>query len=72
MRGINHIFTPQKHVVFEVDESLSNKRINIYVDDDYVMTAHVGKSGIIKLSRKNKIGNMITEAVNSDRIKLLL
>jgi len=62
----------KKHVVFEVDESLSNKKINIYVDDDYVMTAHVGKSGVIKLSRKNKIGNMITEAVNSDRIKLLV
>ncbi|MAG15482.1 ATPase [Candidatus Woesearchaeota archaeon] len=67
-----HAKIGKKHVVFEVDESLSNKSVNIYVDDDYVMTAQVGKRGIIKLSRKNKIGNMITDAVNSDRIKLLI
>jgi len=67
-----HAKIGKKHVVFEVDESLSNKNVNIYVDDDYVMTAQIGKNGIIKLSRKNKIGNMITDAVNSDRIKLLV
>ena len=60
----------KKHVALEVDESLSNKSINIYVDNEYVITAHVGKSGLIKLSRKNKIGNLITDAANSDRLKL--
>jgi len=62
----------KKHVVFEIDEIFTNKNVNIYVDDDYVISANVGKSGILKISRKNKIGQMITEAVNSGRIKLMI
>ncbi len=63
----------KKHVVFHVDELFANKNVNIYVDEDYVMTANVGKNGLLKISRKNKLGKMITEAVNSGgRIRLLI
>ena len=55
----------KKHVVFEVDRMFSGKNVNIYSDDDYVMTANVGKDGIFKVSRKNKLGNVITDAVSS-------
>ena len=61
----------KKSVIFEVSRKLANKNVNINVDDDYVMTANVGKSGILKISRKNKIGKLIAEAANEQgRIKL--
>ncbi|MBI2663863.1 Flp pilus assembly complex ATPase component TadA [Candidatus Woesearchaeota archaeon] len=55
----------KKHVMLEVDSALADSSINITVDNDYVMTAHVGKSGLIKISRKNKIGKLIGEAAAS-------
>lgn len=55
----------KKHIEFNVDNSLSGKNVNIMVDDDYVMTANVGKDGVFKISRKNKIGSVITDAVSS-------
>ncbi|MBI3036685.1 Flp pilus assembly complex ATPase component TadA [Candidatus Woesearchaeota archaeon] len=55
----------KKHVVFSVDGIFANKNVKIYADDDYVMTANVGKDGIFKISRKNKIGKVIADAVSS-------
>ncbi len=55
----------KKHVVFTVDGMFASKNVNVYVDDDYVMTANVGKGGVFKISRKNKIGKVITDAVSS-------
>ena len=63
----------KKSVIFEVSRKLANKNVNINVDDDYVMTANVGKSGILKISRKNKIGKLIAEAANEPgKIKILV
>ncbi|MBI2550342.1 Flp pilus assembly complex ATPase component TadA [Candidatus Woesearchaeota archaeon] len=55
----------KKHIVFSVDRIFINKNVKIYVDDDYVMTANVGKDAVFKISRKNKIGNIISDAVSS-------
>jgi len=55
----------KKHVVFTVDNLFANKNVNVYVDEDYVMTANVGKDGVFKISKKNKIGKVISDAVSS-------
>ena len=63
----------KKSVIFEVSRKLANKNVNVNVDGDYVMTANVGKSGILKISRKNKIGKLIAEAANEQgRINILV
>lgn len=63
----------KKHIIFEVDESLANKNVKIYADGDYVMTANVGKNGLLKISRKNKIGKLMEEAANGQgRLKIVL
>ncbi len=63
----------KKHVVFQVDELFANKNVNVYIDDDYVMTASVGRNGLLKISRKNKLGKMISESVNSGgKIRLMV
>ncbi|MBI2134317.1 Flp pilus assembly complex ATPase component TadA [Candidatus Woesearchaeota archaeon] len=63
----------KKHVVLSVDEALANKNVNVFIEDDYVMTANVGKKGIVKISMKNKIGKMIAESVNmGNKVRLVL
>lgn len=63
----------KKHIIFEVDESLANKNVKIYADGDYVMTANVGKNGLLKISRKNKLGKFMEEAANGQgRLKIVL
>lgn len=55
----------KKHIVFNVDSAFANRNLNVYVDNEYVMTANVGKDGIFKISRKNKLGSLISNAVSS-------
>ncbi|MBI2144310.1 Flp pilus assembly complex ATPase component TadA [Candidatus Woesearchaeota archaeon] len=55
----------KKHVAFSVDSMFANKNVKIYVDEDYILTANVGKDGVFKISRKNKIGKVIADAVSS-------
>jgi len=63
----------KQHVVLRVDPALSDKDVNILLEGDYLMTAHIGKDGLLKVSRKNKIGKLITDAVNNrEKLQLLL
>ena len=68
-----HSKISKKHVILELEERLANKNVNIYVDNDYLMTANVGKSGVLKISKKNKLGKLIADAASeSGRVKLLI
>jgi len=63
----------KKHVLLRVDRSFSDNDVNLILEGDYLMTAHVGKDGILKVSRKNKIGKLIAEAVGSgDKLQIVL
>ncbi len=63
----------KKHVILSVDRAFANKNVNIFIDDDYLMTANVGKDGIVKITMKNKIGRLIAEAVNmNEKLKLVV
>ncbi|MBI2141920.1 hypothetical protein HYU15_00330, partial [Candidatus Woesearchaeota archaeon] len=43
------------------------------IDEDYLLTANVGKEGIVKISMKNKIGKMVAEAVNMhEKLRVVL
>lgn len=69
-------FTPKiagKNITLYVDDQYSEKNVDIIVDGDYLMTANVGKRGILKISRKNKIGKLIADAINmKENLKLVL
>ncbi len=68
-----HSQLSKKSVHLFVDQRYSGKGVHIYLDDDYVLTANVGKGGEIKITRKNKIGKLIADAVTlGDQIKLVL
>lgn len=68
-----HAEVSKKNVVFTVDKKYANNNVHIMIDEDYLMTANVGKAGSIKISKRNKIGKMIADAVvMGEKVKILL
>ncbi len=61
----------QNNVVLQLDESLANDDVDIYVDGEFLMSATVSKKGQIKITRSNKLGKILADAVqNHDRLEL--
>ncbi|NQU97897.1 Flp pilus assembly complex ATPase component TadA [Candidatus Woesearchaeota archaeon] len=72
--GENINFTVKLHksnIVFMLPMEHSDEDIDVFVEKDYALTAHSSKKAIIKLSKKNKIGKVIAEAVKyKEKIEL--
>ena len=52
---------------------MKGKDVDIYVGDDYLLTAKVGKSGVIKINKKNKIGKILLDAINiGEKVRLVV
>ena len=67
------IVLSKKSVIFYVDTLFVGKNVDIFIDEDYVLTAKVGKKGIIKVSKKHKIGKVIQDAINmGENLRLML
>lgn len=63
----------KKKVVMHVDPLYSGKNVNVFIEKDYLLTVNVGKDGLIKINRKNKIGQLITDAINTrEKITLVV
>ncbi|MFH1182298.1 MAG: PINc/VapC family ATPase [Candidatus Woesearchaeota archaeon] len=63
----------KKHIIFHVERAFSDTNVNIMLDGDYVMTAHVGREGLLKVSRKNKIGKMLSDAItNHEKLQIVI
>ncbi|MBN2454547.1 KH domain-containing protein, partial [Candidatus Woesearchaeota archaeon] len=63
----------KKNITFHVDRAFSDSNVNIMLDGDYLLTAHIGKDGVLKVSRKNKVGKLIAEAINGgEKLQLVL
>ena len=63
----------KKNIVFYLDMQFKDKDINIYINDDYLLTAKSGKTGLIKIKKNNKIARILVDAINAgEKIKLIL
>ncbi len=63
----------KKSVQFYIDDKYSNKNVDIFVDNDYLLTANVGKKGILKIRKDNKIGSILMKAINTgEEIKVVV
>ena len=51
------------NIIFYLDTKYQYKDINIYIEDDYLLTVKVGKAGTIRINKKNKIGKIIDNAL---------
>jgi len=63
----------KKNIIFYLDMQFKDKNIDIYINDDYLLTAKSGKSGLIKIKKNNKIARILVDAINAgEKIKLML
>ena len=63
----------KKNIVFYLDMQFKDKNIGIYVNEDYLLTAKSGKTGLIKIKKNNKIARILADAINAgEKIKLML
>lgn len=54
----------KKHVVLYLDVLFVGKNIDIFVEGDYLMSANIGKKGIVKINKKTKIARILQDAIN--------
>ncbi len=62
----------KKHVMLKVDAALAEKMVSLYHDNDYLISVLVGKDGVIKITKANKIGKLIEDSIHAgERIKIV-
>ena len=60
-----------KSINFFLDITMQNEEFDIYVEDEYVLSAMAGKTGIIKIKKDNPIGHRLIKALQSgEKIRL--
>lgn len=55
-----------------VDPELIGEQVDLYGDDDYFMSVHVGKQGHIKIRKKSPVGRKVLRALARKNLKVLL
>ena len=54
----------KKYVQIFLDGKFKFKDIDIYIGEDYLLSAKAGKTGMIKVHKGNKIGQLLVDAIN--------
>jgi len=54
-----------KHIKIQINPKFAGRNLNIYVDEEYIMSAQVGSDGIIRIRVDNQLGDMIDKALAS-------
>ena len=63
----------KKNIIFFLDPGLFNRDVDIVVNNDYLLTAKVGKKGKVRIRKNNKIGKIIVNAINSgEKVELMV
>ncbi len=63
----------RKHIALYLDELFVGKNIDIFVEGDYLMSANIGKKGVVKVHKKTKIARILQDAINmKEEIKVTL
>ncbi len=63
----------KNQIIFELGIKMQNEDIDVYVGNEFVMTAKAGKTGIIKVKKDNNVGRVIMEEINKGgKVRLLV
>ena len=66
------IIVKKNGVLLQLGIKMQNKDVGIYINNDFVLTAKSGKTGIIKIKKNNPIGRMLMNAYNNgEKIRLM-
>ncbi|MEK6808192.1 MAG: PINc/VapC family ATPase [Nanoarchaeota archaeon] len=61
-----------KNLIFDLGSRLQNAEIQIYVDDDFILTAKAGSNGQINIKKNNHIGKLLSEAITNRKTVRIL
>jgi|TARA_B100001971_G_scaffold177102_1_gene171384 ATPase len=60
-------------IIFQLDIDMQNKDVDVYLNDEFLMTAKAGKSGLIKVKKNNNVGRVILKAISKgEKVKLFV
>jgi len=63
----------KKNILFNLSSEMQNRDIDVYVNDELLMTAKASKKGFIKVRKDNNVGKIILDAHNrGEKIKLFV
>ncbi len=59
-------------ILFQLGIKMQHKDVDVYLNDEFVLTAKAGNTGLIKVKKNNAIGRMLIKAYNnSEKIVLM-
>ncbi|MBI2653639.1 Flp pilus assembly complex ATPase component TadA [Candidatus Woesearchaeota archaeon] len=63
----------KNQLLIELGMEMQNRDIDIYVGDEFLLSAKAGKTGIIKIKKNNNIGRRLLEALNrKEKIRVVV
>jgi len=63
----------KNQILIELGIDMQNKNVNIYVGDEFILSAKAGKTGVIKIKKSNNIGRRIMDALNkNEKLRLVV
>jgi len=52
---------------------MQNRDVDVYVGEEFVLSAKAGKTGIIKIKKSNNIGRRLMDALNrKEKLRLVV
>jgi len=63
----------KKGVILDLGIKMQSKDVDVYVDDEFIMSAKAGSTGLIKIKKNNQIGRELIKSMSSGkRIKVFI
>jgi len=60
------------NIIIFVEPGLMGEKVDIYSENEYVLTAHVGKQGQIRIRKKSGVGKAVLRAAASKNLRVLV
>jgi ATPase len=54
-----------KHIKLQINPKFAGRNLNIYVEEEYLMSAQVGNDGIIRIRMDNQLGDVLDKSLAS-------
>ncbi|MEM2121210.1 MAG: PINc/VapC family ATPase [Candidatus Woesearchaeota archaeon] len=62
----------KKAIILKFKQKYAGRNIDLFVDDEFLMNVNIGANGIVKITKNNKIGKIIEDALNSGKLDVVL
>jgi ATPase len=62
----------KKGIILKFKQKYAGRNIDLLVDEEFLMNANIGANGLVKIAKKNKIGKIIEDALNSGKLNVVL